>query len=94
MAQTYTLEEAAQRLGVTPEEMKRRLKEDWKTLRSFRDGPTLRFRAADIEELARSIGAASDPGLPLAPLSEPEPPGSDDFKLHPSSEATPQPGRR
>ena len=81
MAQTYTLEEAAGRLGITPEEMKRRLKEDWKTLRSFRDGPTLRFRATDIDELARSLGAASDPSLQLAPLSEAPPPGSDDFKV-------------
>ena len=70
MAQTYTLEEAALRLGITADEMKRRLKEDWKTLRSFRDGPTLRFRAADIDELARSLGAASDPGLQLAPMTD------------------------
>jgi hypothetical protein len=81
MAQTYTLEEAAVRLGITPEEMKRRLKEDWKTLRSFRDGPTLRFRATDIDELARSLGAASDPSLQLAPLTDAPPPGSDDFKV-------------
>jgi hypothetical protein len=81
MAQTYTLEEAAARLGITAEEMKRRLKEDWKTLRSFRDGPTLRFRATDIDELARSLGAASDPSLQLAPLSDAPPPGSDDFKV-------------
>ncbi len=65
MAQTYTLEEAAQRLSVPVEEFKRRLKTDWKTIRSFRDGPTLRFRAADIDELARSLGEASDPGLQL-----------------------------
>lgn len=89
MAQTYTLEEAAQRLGVTPEEMKRRLKEDWKTLRSFRDGPTMRFRAPDIDELARSLGAASDPGLPLAPMGQGEEPGSDDFKLPQISQPTP-----
>ena len=81
MAQTYTLDEAAERLGLTPEEMKRRLKEDWKTLRSFRDGPTLRFRAGDVEELARSLGAASDPELPLAPMAADEVPGSDDFKV-------------
>jgi hypothetical protein len=81
MAQTYTLDEAAVRLGITPEEMKRRLKDDWKTLRSFRDGPTLRFRATDIDELARSLGAASDPSLQLAPLPETPAPGSDDFKV-------------
>src|SRR5438067_10361867 len=80
MAQTYTLEEAALRLGISPEDMKRRLKDDWKTVRSFRAGPTLRFRAGDIDELARSIGAASDAGLQLAPMDTPKP-GSDDFKV-------------
>ena len=88
MAQTYTLEEAADKLGVTTEEMKRRLKEDWKTLRSFRDGSTLRFRAGDIDELARSLGAASDPELPLASMED-EPPGSDDYKVGPTP--TPKP---
>ena len=63
MAQTYTLDEAAQRLGVPLDEFKRRIKDDWKSLRSFRDGATLRFRASDIDELARSLGEASDPGL-------------------------------
>ncbi len=71
MAQTYTLDEAAQRLGITPEVMKRRLKEDWKTVRSFRDGPTLRFRASDVDELARSLGEMSDPSLQLAPVGLP-----------------------
>lgn len=65
MAQTLTLEQAADRLGLSPEEFKRRLRDEWKSVRSFRDGPTLRFRAADIEELARSLGEASDPGVPL-----------------------------
>ncbi|MEO2090953.1 MAG: hypothetical protein ABGY75_15845 [Gemmataceae bacterium] len=73
MAQTYTLDEAAARLGIAPEEFKRRLRDDWKQVRSFRDGATLRFRAADIDELARATGQASDPGLPLgsaAPLAD------------------------
>ena len=63
MAQTYTLDEAANKLGISPEEFKRKLKGDWKSLKSFRDGPTLRFRSADIDELARTLGQASDPGL-------------------------------
>ena len=63
MAQTYTLDEAAHKLGISPEEFKRKLKGDWKSLKSFRDGPTLRFRSADIDELARTLGQASDPGL-------------------------------
>ena len=59
MAQFYTLEEAAQRLNIAPEEFKRKLKTEWTSIRPFRDGATLRFRAADIDELARSLGAAS-----------------------------------
>jgi len=81
MAQTFTLEEAANRLGITPEDLKRKLKTEWTHVRSFRDGPTLRFRATDVDELARSLGAASDPGLQLAPMPEAPNPGSDDFKV-------------
>ncbi len=88
MAQTYTLDEAAERLGITTSELKRRLREDWKTLKSFRDGPTLRFRSTDIDELARSMGAASEPDLPLAAMDD-SAPGSDDFKLHGSDDGTP-----
>jgi hypothetical protein len=69
MAQTYTLDEAAHRLGIPAEEFKRRLRDEWKSVRSFRDGATLRFRAADIDELARALGQASDPGLPLGESS-------------------------
>lgn len=82
MAQTYTLDEAAHRLGIPADEFKRRLRDDWKSVRSFRDGATLRFRAADIDELARSLGQASDPGLPLgsaAPLSD----SSEELSLEP-----------
>lgn len=71
MAQFYTLEEAANRLAISPEDFKRRLKLEWTSIRPFRDGATLRFRAADIDELARSLGAASDPGLPLGPVGAP-----------------------
>ena len=70
MAQFYTLDEAAQRLNISPDEFKRRSKLEWTSIRPFRDGATLRFRAADIDELARSLGEASDPGL------QPGPPGS------------------
>lgn len=70
MAQFYTLEEAAQRLGIGHDDFKRRLKLEWTSIRPFRDGSTLRFRAADIDELARSLGQASDAGggLPLGPV--------------------------
>ncbi|QEL14241.1 hypothetical protein [Limnoglobus roseus] len=84
MAQTYTLEEAAQRLGVPPDVFKRRIKDDWKSLRSFRDGATLRFRASDIDELARTLGEASDPGLQLgSPGSTAQPGSSEEFLLGP-----------
>ena len=63
MAQTYTLDEAATRLGIAQEELKRRLRDDWKSIRSFRDGATLRFRSSDIDDLARTLGQASDPVL-------------------------------
>src|SRR5262245_6611318 len=67
MAQTYTLDQAAGRLGIPVEEFKRRWKTEWTTVRTFRDGGTVRFRSADIDELARTLGMASDPGAQLAP---------------------------
>jgi hypothetical protein len=66
MAQTYTLEEAAEHLNLSVEEFKRRLRTEWTQVRSFRDGSTLRFRANEIDELARSIGLGSSEELPLA----------------------------
>jgi hypothetical protein len=89
-----TLEEAAQRLGVTPDEFKRRLKTDpaFKILVPIRDGATLRFKASAVDELARQLGAASDPGLMLAPIPEKEELDSEDFQvptlLHPSASST------
>jgi hypothetical protein len=87
-----TLEQAAERLGITPDELKRRLKTDpaFKMLTPIRDGATLRFKASAVEELARQLGAASDPGLTLAPIPEQkEALDSDDFRvptlLHSSS---------
>src|SRR5262245_31850414 len=81
--QMITLEEAAEKLGISPEEMKKRLKTDpdFRRLSQIRDGSTVRFKLAAIEELARSLGMASEQDLPLAPLSDDEPPGSDDFKV-------------
>lgn len=84
MAQFYTLEESAQRLGLSLEDFKRRLKLEWTSIRPFRDGATLRFRSADIDELARTLGAASDPGLNLAESSQPlhEASDSDNFSFN------------
>ncbi|MDB5311422.1 MAG: hypothetical protein JWO38_5624 [Gemmataceae bacterium] len=81
-AQYLTLEEAANRLGIPTDELKRRLKTEWTHVVPMRDGPTLRFRSNQIDELARQLGAASDPDLPLAALEEePAEPMSDDFKI-------------
>jgi hypothetical protein len=79
-----TLEEAAEHLGITPEEFKKRLKTDsaFKHLVPIRDGSNLRFKSAAIEELSRQLGVASNSELPLSPLAESTPtPDSDDFKL-------------
>lgn len=84
MAQFYTLEEAATRLQIGPDEFRRRLKTEWTSIRPFRDGPTLRFRAADVDELARSLGAASDPGLPLGPVGSPAAEESGDYAALPA----------
>jgi hypothetical protein len=84
MAATHlTLEEAAERLGVSPEEFKKRLKTDpaFKILIPIRDGSSLRFKSGAIDELARQLGAASDPELPLSPMEDSLPPDSDDFKV-------------
>jgi len=84
MAATHlTLEESAERLGISPEQFKKRLKTDpaFKVLVPIRDGSTLRFKEAAIEELARQLGEASNPELPLGPLDDSLPPDSDDFKV-------------
>ncbi len=81
MAQYITLEEAAQKLGMPVDEFKRRLKLEWTHLVPMRDGPTLRFRMNQIEELARQLGGASDQGLPLASLKSDVEPGSEDFQI-------------
>ena len=53
--QMITLEEAANRLGISPEEMKKRLKTDpdFKKLSQIRDGSSVRFKASAIDELGR-----------------------------------------
>jgi len=91
MAQTFTLEQAADRLGLSPEEFKRRLRDEWKSVRSFRDGPTLRFRTADIDELARSLGQASDPGLPLGSPGVPLTDSSEEIPITLPSQKPPAP---
>jgi hypothetical protein len=71
MAQYYTLDEASRKLGISGEEFRRKLATEWKTLRRFPDGNTLRFQAREIDELARTLGRASEAELPTGeePLS-------------------------
>jgi hypothetical protein len=63
MAQYYTLDEASKLLGMKAEEFRKRLATEWKTLRRFPDGATLRFQSRDIDELARRAGRSSEPDL-------------------------------
>jgi hypothetical protein len=71
MAKTLTLEEAAQKLGLTPEQFKAQLKthKDFKSIRPLMGGATMHFRAQDIDELGRRLGLGSDPELKLGDSS-------------------------
>ncbi len=63
MVQYYTLEQAAQILQTTPDKLKEMAKKN--EVRAFQDRGNLRFRAQEIDELARARGLGSDPALPL-----------------------------
>jgi excisionase family DNA binding protein len=58
----YTLEEAAQRLGIPAGELSGMAQR--REVRAFADRGTWRFRAQDVEELARQRGVPSDPSVP------------------------------
>ncbi len=85
MAQFYELEEAARVLGMDPEDLKAKAND--REIRSLRDGDTLRFRVADIDEEARRRKLGSDPELSLSDLDLSLPPaiggvtGSGEFDL-------------
>jgi len=64
MPSYYTLEEAARLLGTSAEELKKMAESG--EVRPFRDRGTMRFRAPEIEEMARQRGMSSDPDLRLA----------------------------
>jgi len=87
MPQYYTLEQAAQLLRTTPEKVKELARQN--KIRTFQDRGTLRFRAPEIDELARTEGMASDPDLQLGEATPPRsgPPSSK--KL---TQAAPDPG--
>ncbi len=75
MVQYYTLEQAAQILRTTPEKLKEMAKRN--EVRAFQDRGSWRFRAQEIDELARARGLGSDSEMPLpgaAPPSKPATP--------------------
>src|SRR5437764_10618515 len=81
MQQYYTLEEAASRLQMSPDELREMAKS--KKIRAFQDRGTWRFRTQDVEELARSRGAGSDPEVqvneaPKRPAKSGKPKAADD----------------
>src|SRR5262245_40025284 len=94
MPQYYTLEEAARVLGTTPDELKKMA--DRGDVRPFRDRGTMRFRAPEIDEMARRRGMASDTELQLGeahksrPVDSPAPKKVEDdvfdFELPPEGD--------
>ncbi len=58
MVQYYTLEQAAQILRTTPDKLREMAKRN--EVRAFQDRGSLRFRAQEIDELARTMGLGSD----------------------------------
>src|SRR5450432_1905324 len=65
----YTLQEAAQFLGMPIDELKQMAQKG--QIRSFQDRGTLRFRTQDIQELGRKRGSTSDPELALGDAAPP-----------------------
>jgi excisionase family DNA binding protein len=95
MVQYYTLEQAAQILRTTPDKLKEMAKKN--EIRAFQDRGNLRFRAPEIDELARSWGLGSDPELPLGEAPPPSktasPSPSKPVSPSPSKTAMPKPAR-
>ena len=72
MSQFLTLEQAAEKLGLSPSEFKKRLRTEWTHLKPIQGGGTQQFKAKDIEEIARQIGFGSEEELRLADPSSSE----------------------
>ena len=62
MAQFYTIEEAAAKVGLSVDDFKRNLATKWTNVSRFPDGRSIRFKADQIDELARTLGRGSEPG--------------------------------
>lgn len=82
MAQYYTLEEAAKLLRMTPDKLREMVRQG--KLRGFQDKGTLRFRAHEVEELARTLGIGSDPELQLGDSAAEKKGGSSKRKQPPT----------
>ncbi len=92
----YSLEEAAEKLNQTEEELKQIVKEG--KLREFRDGPNLLFKVEEVEALMSDIGVTKpeevpelEPEVPpteTPPLESPEP-EIPDFEVPESEAPTP-----
>jgi hypothetical protein len=69
-----TLEEAAERLEISPATFRQKLQTDpaFRVVSKIRDGSTFRFKPADIEELRRSLGFGSEEELQLVDPSSDE----------------------
>jgi len=69
-----TLEEAAERLEITPSMFRQKLQTDtmFKTISKIRDGSRFRFKPTDIEELRRSLGFGSEEELQMVDPSSDE----------------------
>src|SRR5271170_5554695 len=83
----YTLEEAANALGMAPDELNRMAQK--RAVRAFADRGTWRFRTQDIQELGRKRGASPAPAAPadegtlpaahhMEAAAPPKPPAGDD----------------
>lgn len=88
MQQYYTLEEAADKLDMSPDELREMAKK--KQVRAFQDRGTWRFRAQEIDEMVRARGLGSDPEVRPAsgstprspkPKSGPKIPAAEDDKI-------------
>jgi len=68
----YSLQEAAERLNKTEEELQQIVKDG--KLREFRDGPNLLFKIDEVEALMPEIAAVPSEEAPAPEILQPEPP--------------------
>jgi excisionase family DNA binding protein len=87
----YTLEQAAQVLGIPVDQLKMLARKQ--EIRAFQDRGTWRFRAQDIQEMARRRGIGSDPELPLGQAAPPAP-GSSPTPRSGAGKSSPGPKKR